>query len=304
MSTCKDGCTVTIDTLVSEGYIDDIKDSYNGDNNLQGEVSISKINNKFTYNFSRITNFAYSSNIVTYSIPKTGNYIIEAAGAEGTTGNNYSYTGDSLNGGKGATISSTFSLNKGDVLYIVVGGQGSVTDATAIDGTSGAGGGGSFVFKKIPSITNSKYQITKNSEYLEVLLVAAGGGGSTDNSYRSKYNGTLSSGADGIGATWISPGGAAYSTITKSDTVSSSASNVLGISQFITYNSVGSYYTRNSGVCRGGFGGGGCADDNPSYGGGWSTGTSYAATSFSSGVNTAGTTGSRSGNGYVKITEG
>lgn len=39
--------------------------------------------------------------------------------------------------------------------------MGSSTTGTARDGASGAGGGGTFVFKKVSSVSNSNIQFTK-----------------------------------------------------------------------------------------------------------------------------------------------
>jgi len=249
------------------------------------------------------TRFDCTETIETYTIPESGNYVIEATGASGTIGNTYSFTGTPLRGGEGAMLSSTFFLNSGDELTIVVGCKGSVTDATANDGTGGAGGGGSFVFKKIDTITDSTYQFQKGSNYYETLLVAAGGGGTNDYSKSNSVGG----GASGVGATWISPGGVEYSkTITAGTTNNTSFASitVLGISQFISYDLAGGYFKKNNGECRGGFGGGNCTDDGYAPGGGWSTTKASAgntATSFSSGTNTTGKSGMRKGNGYINI---
>ena len=282
--------SVTVEIGVEGGY------ENNSVSLSSGRLALSKETIETT---SNTETFTYTGEIEAYTIPETGLYEIEVAGAEGTTGNRYSYTGTTPVAGKGAKLKSKFNLNKGDVITLVVGGQGSVTQATAKDGTSGAGGGGTFVFKTISSITSSSYQFTKNSTNYEVLMVAAGGGGTGDSSMKgSAYNGY-----DGIGDTWYSPSNlTAYSTTTTNGSTSSSLTSVLGISQFISYDSVGAYYTRNSGVCEGGFGGGGCADDNQSYGGGW-TGSSYQARSFSSGTSTTGETGAQTGNGYAKVTK-
>lgn len=254
---------------------------------LQAQITVTLMDK------SQIVDFGHTNSIQTYIVPRNGKYKIEAEGAEGTRGNMFSYTGTTLPvGGKGAYLSSEFTLSENDELTIVVGGQGNVTQAKQKDGTSGAGGGGSFVFKKIDSKTDSRYQFTKNGINYETLLVAAGGGGSNDTSYQN----SISNGLDGIGATWYSPSNfVAYSTTTANYT----SSSVLGINQFITYNSKGGTYTK-SGVCTGGFGGGGCTDTSRSSGGGWS-GTTQA-TSFSSGNNTTGKTGFNKGSGSVKIT--
>ena len=304
LSTCKNGCSVSIQDLINGGYIDD-KDGIENRNAL---VHIVKNNNNYIVsspdsNGNYIFNFSYTGNIQTFIVPETGTYEIEVAGAEGTRGNEYSYTSSTTPvPGKGANLKAQFSLTKGDVITLVVGGQGSVTQATAQNGTSGAGGGGTFIFKTLSSISNSNYQFTKNSTNYEVLMVAAGGGGTGDSSYfNSAYNGY-----DGVGNTWYSPSNIiAYSKTTTAGTTnnkSTSLSSALGISQFISYDSAGGYYTINNGVCRGGFGGGGCASNYRSYGGGW-FGSSYKTYSFSSGDNTTGKTGAQTGNGYAKITK-
>lgn len=240
--------------------------------------------------------FEFTGSEQTFIVPQDGNYIITAAGAHGTFGNRFNYNGTTKEGGQGAVISGTFNLNKGDILTIIVGGQGSITQAIAKDGTSGAGGGGTFIFKQVSALDNAKanYQFTKNSSYYEILLVAAGGGGAND----TAYNNAATQGCDGIATTFISP---ANFTAYSSEATTGLSSTVLGINQFIKYDLVGSEFTKNSGVCQGGYGGGGCSDNTPSYGGGWS-GNSYCTNSFSSGSNTAGSTGGNAeANGYVTI---
>lgn len=275
-----------------------INDNGGNQNHLINKTITGKINVTVTDKVVA-TIFDCNETIETFTIPETGTYKIEAAGASGTVGNTYAFIGTPPIPGKGATISSIFSLNSGDELTIVTGCMGSVTQATVQDGTGGAGGGGSFVFKRISSITNSSYQIQKGSNYYEVLLVAAGGGGTNDPSEL----GYATNGPNGIGATWITPNTTAYSTYTTAGTTNNTSypdDEVLGITQFISYNSAGAYYTNNDGICYGGFGGGECGNTWIVPGGGWSKSDS-AATSFSSGTNTSGTTGTRNGNGYVKI---
>lgn len=248
------------------------------------------------------TTFDCTETIENFIISEPGNYKIEAAGASGTVGNTYGFIGTPPVGGKGATLSSTFALNNGDELAIVVGCKGSSTDGNNINATAGAGGGGSFIFKKIDSITDNTYQFQKGEDYYEVLLVAAGGSGTQDVAYAYSQGATPENGKNGVGDTWIIPGGDAYSTQTATPESPIELSNVLSISQFISYDLKGNRYSNSGGTCFGGFGGGGCTGNNFSYGGGWSNGsTRGAATSFSSGTDTNGTTGTRTGNGYVKI---
>ena len=242
--------------------------------------------------------FTYTGSEEVYTVPYDGTYTIEAAGAEGSQGNKYNNLSSTVAPGKGAIISADFDLTAGDKLHVVVGGQGSTTTGTSTDGAAGAGGGGSFIFKEISTITQSTYQFTKSSVNYEPLLIAAGGSGTGDLGYSSSKN---YAGYNGNSIAYKSPTNfTAYSTATNSG-ASSSMSSVLGISQYISYNLNGSTYTRNSSVCKGGFGGGGCADDQRSYGGGWS-GASYTTYSWSLGSNTVGSsTNFNSGNGYVTI---
>jgi len=120
-----------------------------------------------------------SGGIQSWTVPTTGDYRITAVGAAGK-----SATNGARDGGRGARISGTFSLNSGDILQIVVGQEGLASDenggggpfvvaesnddtgAEGPAGSSGAernggGGGGSFV--------------VDNSD--NAMLVAGGGGG-------------------------------------------------------------------------------------------------------------------------------
>lgn len=241
--------------------------------------------------------YEYTGQEVTFEAPVTGSYHIKACGASGGTGNSYSASYGSV-AGKGASIECDIELEQGTILRICVGQQGTGNTGTAKDGASGGGGGGTFVFQEISAVENSNYDITKNSQALRVLIVAAGGGGTGDESYKS----TKVDGKDGIGASYKSPSNyTAYSTTTKAGTSSSSTSSVMGISQYISYDLKGAYYTRNSSTSRGGYGGGGAADDSQSYGGGWS-GSSYAAYSWSYVTTAVGTDGANEGNGLCEIT--
>ncbi len=239
--------------------------------------------------------FVFTGSEQTFTVPYTGTYTISASGAEGAIGNLYNKE-TTLKGGKGATISADFELNKGDVLHIIVGGKGSTTTGTSSNGAAGAGGGGSFVFKEISSISNSNYQFTKGSKRYDVLLVAAGGSGTGDIGYGYEY-----AGYDGNAEDFYSPSNfRTFSTTTASPTGSTSSSGVLGIRQYISYDLKGGRYSVNGSTCLGGYGGGNCNTSYRSYGGGWA-GTSYVTYSWSQGDNTVGINGNNEGNGYVNI---
>lgn len=277
-----------------------MKQSYEGNNN--------KIEEIYQKQLAKITNgepaqkefdFSYTGTLQTFTAPADGVYSFELAGASGSEGNKYGQTLTSV-GGRGAKLIGTFTLKKDDIVDLVVGGQGTCTQATAADGTSGGGGGASFAFKRIDSVTDTKYQFTKGSINYETLLAAAGGSGSQDVGYKK----IASTGYDGQAAAYKSPNNyTAYSTMNNAGTASGTTSGTMGISQFISYDAKGSFYTRNSGKSQGGYGCGGSQDDNFSYGGGWCQGTNqYQSTSWSLDTSAIGTDGANNGNGYAKIT--
>ena len=199
-----------------------------------------------------------------FTAPKAGRYYIEAAGAGGAVGNSYSGNYGSTPG-KGARLRLMVDLAAGDELVILVGQRGKGTTGSAKDGASGGSGGGSFIFKRIAAVTDANYQFTKDGVSYEVLAVAAGGGGTGDQSYK----GVKSNGVNGLGAAYKHPGNyVAWSTQTASLTASVSVSAPLSIAQYIANGPGGAYYTRGTSKGTGGFGMGSAADDNPSCGGG------------------------------------
>jgi len=198
-----------------------------------------------------------------FTAPKAGRYYIEAAGAGGAVGNSYSGNYGSTPG-KGARLRLMVDLAAGDELVILVGQRGKGTTGSAKDGASGGSGGGSFIFKRIAAVTDANYQFTKDGVSYEVLAVAAGGGGTGDQSYK----GVKSNGVNGLGAAYKHPGNyVAWSTQTASLTASVSVSAPLSIAQYIANGPGGAYYTRGTSKGTGGFGMGSAADDNPSCGG-------------------------------------
>ncbi|XP_065906780.1 E3 ubiquitin-protein ligase Midline-1-like [Dysidea avara] len=96
--------------------------------------------------------FSFASKIVGIQIPSSGQYRITAKGAKAADG-------EIGKGGQGAIISATFMLHKGDILEILCGGM------SQRHGCHSGGAGGTFV--------------TVNTQQLQGLLIAAGGGGGT-----------------------------------------------------------------------------------------------------------------------------
>lgn len=290
---------INIDDLKESEYLssDDIVNPITKEN-IEGCIRITNNNNVYSYEYSPSCSafdtkiFTYSGVVENYVISQSGIYRFELTGAAGSTGNNY-YNTSGYTAGKGAYLAFDVPLTAGDTLYITVGGMGNTSTGSERDGASGAGGGGTFVFKKINSITNSKYQFSKGSNKYEVLGVVAGGNGTCDLSYNS------CSGNNGIANPYYSLSNfVSYSTnSTRYDSY-----DILGIKQFIDYDFQPSIYTRSSSTCTGGFGGGSCADDSQGYGGGWALYNSSAG-SFTIGTNVEGKNGENDGNGKAVITK-
>ena len=137
--------------------------------------------------------------VQTYTVPRSGRYLIKAWGARGGTHSyNYGYNPGTYYGGKGALMEGTFSLTKGTELNIVVGQRGGdsvevkggqITSKTAAelglsveDNAGTGGGGGSFVYT------------TSN-----VLLLAAGGGGGASSGYNGVDGQKGTNGSSSVG---------------------------------------------------------------------------------------------------------
>jgi hypothetical protein len=251
---------------------------------------------------AQTTTFNYSGGIVTYTVPAGVTAVeIDAYGAQG--GN----ASGGQAGGLGARIKGTVGVSPGDVLKVLVGGQGGA-------GTQGGGGGGSFV--------------TTNGNV--ALVVAGGGGGGAYSTYTygsaNSHGTTASTGQAGIygaGNTTAGAGGSALNGGGISPQFANSAAGGAGFSGNGTNNtqSIGGKSFTNGGAGgagagsggAGGFGGGG-GGEWVSYtggggGGGYAGGgggTYYGygggGGSYNGGINQTNTTGARSGNGLVTIT--
>ncbi|MEC8043890.1 MAG: cadherin-like domain-containing protein, partial [Verrucomicrobiota bacterium] len=272
----------------------DINASYAG-TNLDGTVTIN------------------TQGIQAWTVPASGTYQIEAYGAKGG--------GD--NGGLGAKIIGTFSLSQNEVINIIVGQSGTVTN----QGSSyGAGGGGaSYIFKTFENL----------------LMVAGGGGGQaqeatggngSDSETPTNSTGTQGNGSGGTGGNGgdggsdqgqfsTGGGGAGWNTDGSDGLNIRNAPGKGGLSP--SNGSIGgefthptaSYHSGNAG--DGGFGGGGGMSDNTGAGGGGGGynggggGNNYSASkwgagggggSYNSGTDQNNTAGVNTGHGQVIIT--
>jgi hypothetical protein len=250
-----------------------------------------------------------------WTVPQTGSYTIQVAGAAG--GNYASYSK-----GAGNVISSTVTLTVGDQINICVGQKG--TNRTAI---GGGGGGGSFV-------------IWSNG----TPIVIAGGGGGTSTGYPtngpgidgvSTTSGTTDGGGQGTGGTGGSGGttasdasisfyghggsGAGFSGnggYISGGTPSFHGKGGLSFANGLVGGAAGGYgstYQGGDGGFGGGGGSGGSTDSRSCSGGGggYSGGAGGNVTSATDGGGGGGSyslysfsvVGKCTSNGYVKITK-
>jgi hypothetical protein len=109
--------------------------------------------------------FDYSGAIVNWVVPTSGIYRVTAVGGQGggVTTENAFYGVNTAEGGRGARVAGTVTLNAGTTLQIAVAGGGALGGSFAPNFFGGGGGGGSFVVA--PGDTP--------------LIVAGGGGGAS-----------------------------------------------------------------------------------------------------------------------------
>lgn len=151
---------------------------------------------------------------------------------------------DSFSGGRGASITGTFTVTPGDVLHMIVGGTGG--DASPLGG-SGGGGGGTFVSNG-PIGTGT------------LFMVAAGGGGAGFNGGGGSagiFSGT------GLGS---ATGGAGGGNLTMAGNDANNACATGGLA--MTNTGFGSANACVSVAGAGGYGGGGSGGNSSGGGGG------------------------------------
>lgn len=169
--------------LIVDGSITDVIGGINLvniANEIIGGVSGSVFWQKIVFTFQE---FAYTGAVQEFVAPVTGTYKLEVWGAQGG--------GTTLaSGGKGGYSYGNVELSAGQVIYIVVGGQGGYNGGGAAGGTSGGNGGGAT---HIAKTTNRGILSSYASNTSEVLIVAGGGGGG------AYYSGQHIDGATGGG---------------------------------------------------------------------------------------------------------
>ena len=241
---------------------------------------------------TELQRFDYSGAIVTYTVPSTGSYWLEAAGAQGSNNTSSTYAA-----GLGALIGGQFSLTNGAQLRILAGQQVSASGGNG-------GGGGSFV-------TDSS-----NSP----LVVAGGGAGSGNLDNPGAKDGQAGN-AGGAG----SGGGGAGGTAGQGGSVGASGFQS-GAGGGLLTNGADGWTTNTGGLAfvnggaggsanapaSGGFGGGGSGSSyvvgggGGGYSGGGGGGNAAGGMgggggSFNGGASASNQAGVNTGNGYVRI---
>ena len=231
------------------------------------------------------------SGIQTWTAPYSGNFRIEAIGAQGGSA-----------GGLGARMAGDFALNAGEVIQILVGQQGVAGGAGP-----GGGGGGSFVVRTPYTTTTS------------ILVIAGGGSGNGTYSFAPGLTvtaggfGGVAGGINGLGGLGGTRGAGGGGFLTNGNQNITSPIYSNPGTAFIN-GGMGGATTGNCGfTASGGFGGGsshgGNCINNGGAGGGFSGGggssntTSGGGGSYNSGLNQSNTSGINSGHGKVIITE-
>ena len=178
-----------------EEYENELK--FKNDKNSEYETSMKEYDKKLEeyYKNHPIAEFKYTGKEEEYIASQEGTYKLETWGAQGGSYN------DEYHGGYGGYSSGYIKLNKGDKLYINIGGTGEAkfdnSNLTIVNGgyngggngtkggdgsysTGGASGGGAtHIATKSGLLTN----LTDNRD--EILIVSSGGGGASYNSYSS-----------------------------------------------------------------------------------------------------------------------
>ena len=128
--------------------------------------------------YSQTYTFTYTGGLQTWTVPSGVTSItVDAQGAKGAGVAGYSYGYQSV-GGCGGRVQATLAVTPGDVLNIVVGGQGSYTT-----GAGGYGGGGSdgYWTSAWPGAGGGgESNIKDGTASLDLLHAGGGGGGGGD----------------------------------------------------------------------------------------------------------------------------
>ena len=130
--------------------------------------------------------------ILQWTVPSTGTYNLVAAGANGTASNWVNTVG------LGVIVTNSVSLNKNDIIHILIGQRGT--------GNTGSGGGGTFIIKYTGGSGGS---LTTAANYTPLLIAGGGGGaaytGSPNGGAGQNGQSTFAGGVDGGVYTYHTP---------------------------------------------------------------------------------------------------
>lgn len=128
-----------------------------------------------------------------YIVPISGVYKIEAWGAAGG--------GTAIMRGKGGYSAGLITLNKGDILYINVGGKGTTAETSGVAAIGGYNGGGNSGISdaNFASSGGGASDVRLNSSTLKARILVAGGGGGGGSRNDNEYscNGGFGGGTTG-----------------------------------------------------------------------------------------------------------
>ena len=263
-----------------------------------------------------VITFAYTGDYYQWTAPTTGNFVLEAWGAQGGNaqynGSIYAY------GGAGGYASGTYAATVGQIFYIYVGGQGtSSTNSNNVYLAGGFNGGGSG-FNATASVNRgagggggTDIRVTSNALASRIIVAGGGGGGTYDNTvgvHTAGVGGGVN-GSDGhssiYGTTYAGKAGTQSSGGARGNNCNAPVGAIAGsLGQGGRSESEGGY---SSGGGGGGYWGGGGAGCQFAGGGGSGFIGSLTSTTSTAGSSTmpnpaGGTMTGRSGNGFVRIT--
>ncbi len=306
--------------LGGSGYIGGVENGSmtNGGNHGNGWATIS-YNAKELGQYNVVEKyFNYTGSVQTFTAPCDGEYLLEAAGAQGCGEND-------TDGGKGGYSSGKIKLKKGQTINIYVGAAGVYGQTTGAynggggSGPYGAGGGGATHIA-----LTARGELKNYNAYRSDVLIVAGGGGGSGSDWYNRSAGGSGGGASGGTAEQFNTRGVFFAD-TKAGGGTQSSGGAAGVIHAIVdgdnQNGGKKYNWTNEGE-SGSFGQGGKGKNYPYYknksyinygsggGGGWYGGGSTVENGGAGGGSghiggvTEGqmSNGTNSGNGWAKIT--
>ena len=306
--------------LGGSGYIGGVENGSmtNGGNHGNGWATIS-YNAKELGQYNVVEKyFNYTGSVQTFTAPCDGEYLLEAAGAQGCGENG-------TDGGKGGYSSGKVKLKKGQTINIYVGAAGVYGQTTGAynggggSGPYGAGGGGATHIA-----LTARGELKNYNAYRSDVLIVAGGGGGSGSDWYNRSAGGSGGGVSGGTAEQFNTRGVFFAD-TKAGGGTQSSGGAAGVIHAIVdgdnQNGGKKYNWTNEGE-SGSFGQGGKGKNYPYYknksyinygsggGGGWYGGGSTVENGGAGGGSghiggvTEGqmSNGTNSGNGWAKIT--